>query len=80
MTNTIRRLATALSLGLLLIPAASAQAQWGGLKGQFVYDGKAPEPKKLDANKDPQVCQKHPLVDELLVVDPKSSGVANIVV
>ena len=51
---------------------------WGTLSGRFVYDGKAPAPEKIDTGgKDPEVCGKHPLVDESLIVDP-DGGLANV--
>lgn len=57
---------------------ASAQAQWGNLKGKFVFDGPAPAAKPLDINKDPECCkEKH--ADESLVVGA-DGGIANVVV
>ena len=55
-----------------------AQAGWGTLKGKFVYDGTPPAPGKVDVTKDVDVCGKHPIVDETLLVDP-SGGLANAV-
>jgi hypothetical protein len=52
---------------------------WGGLKGRFVYDGEAPAPQPLKIDKDQEVCGKHKLVDESLVVGP-NGGLKNIVV
>ena len=56
-------LLAAFSLGI----AGTAQAQWGNLKGQFLFNGKAPEAKKLDTSKEP-MCVPHNLTDEALVV------------
>jgi len=59
--------------------SSSAQAQWGTLKGKFVFDGPAPAAAKLDVNKDVEVCGKHNLVDETLLVGA-DGGIANVVV
>jgi hypothetical protein len=64
------------------IVAAAAQpaaAQWGTLKGRFVYDGQPPKAEPLVVTKDVQVCGKHNLVDESLVVG-KDGGLANVVI
>lgn len=50
---------------------------WGTLTGRFVYDGKAPTAAKISPNKDVEVCGKHELNDESLVVDDKG-GTANV--
>jgi hypothetical protein len=71
-----------LTLSLLLVVAsgvASAQ-EWGDLEGTFHFKGTPPTPKKLDVNKDPEFCGKHPLVDEDLVVNKENLGIANVVV
>jgi plastocyanin len=64
---------------ILALGSADARAQWGTLKGKFVYDGSPPAPAKIDVTKDVEVCGKHPLVDESLVVDP-AGGLANAVI
>ena len=70
-----------LAAAVALLFAVTAQAQgWGDLTATFVIDGTAPKPKPLDANKDPQFCGKHGLVDESLVVNPANGGIANVVV
>jgi plastocyanin len=61
-------------------PAASAVAdEWGTLKGRFVYGGDAAAPSALTIDKDVEVCGKHKLVAEELVVG-EDKGVANVVV
>jgi len=60
--------------------ASAAQAQWGDLEGQFLFDGAVPTPAKISVNKDVEVCAKHPLVDESLVVDKDSKGIKNVVI
>jgi hypothetical protein len=70
----------ALLLVALLIPAASVRgAEWGTLKGRFIYDGKPPEVKKVNVTKDVEVCTLHHPVVESLVVG-ESSGLVNVVV
>lgn len=61
-----------------LVCAEAAQAQWGTLRGRFLYDGSAPAPAKLAVTKDIEVCGQHNLVDESLVVGA-DGGVANVV-
>lgn len=64
-------------VGCSLTPA---RAQWGNLKGKFIYDGKAPEPAKLAVTKDIDYCGKHDLVDQSLVVRKDDGGLANVVI
>jgi plastocyanin len=65
---------------LLLAAAVTAQGdEWGTLKGRFLFGGDAAAPAALTADKDVDVCGKHKLVaEELVVGDDK--GVANVVV
>ena len=58
--------------------AASAE-EWGTIKGRFVFGGAAPAATDLKADKDVEVCGKHKLVSEELVVGA-DKGVANVVV
>ena len=58
----------------------ASATDWADLSGKFVYDGKAPAPKLLLIKQDAKVFGKLGLVDESLVVDKKSGGVANIVI
>ena len=48
--------------------ARAADAQWGDLTGRFIYDGKAPERKKLKVDKDVECCGKFDIRDESLMV------------
>ena len=77
MTRQQSRMVT-LFVALALCATATAQAQWGNLKGQFIYNGKAPEPQKLNVAKEP-MCVAHNPIDEALLVDPKG-GIKNVVV
>ena len=65
-------------VAIVLACGGSASAQWGTLKGKFVYDGKIPAAVPLNITKDMEVCGKHNLVDESLVVG-KNGGLANVV-
>ena len=71
-------------LGMLLAvvfasTSLASAAEWGDLTGRFIYDGKAPAPKSIKVTKDPEVCSKHKLVEEQLVVGPQGE-LANIIV
>jgi hypothetical protein len=78
MTRIIERASlVALVLGLSTI---SAKAEgWGNLTGKFVYDGTPPAAAPIVPNKDQEVCGKHKLVDEALLVDA-NGGIANVLV
>ena len=53
-------------------------AEWASLKGRFVFDGTPPAPAEITADKDVEVCGKHKLVNEELVVSD-DKGIANVV-
>jgi len=53
--------------------------EWGDLIGQFVYEGAAPDARPISVTKDEQVCGKHDLVDESLLVGSQN-GLKNVVV
>jgi hypothetical protein len=57
----------------------AADEAWGDLVGQFVFDGPAPERKKLKVDKDVDCCGKFDIRDESLVVGP-DGGLANVYV
>ncbi len=58
-----------------------AGTDWGGLKGRFVLQGTPPAGRKLSTGgKDGAVCDKHPIVDDSLLVDADTRGIANVVV
>lgn len=60
------------------VRASATQAgSWGDLAGRFVYDGPAPERKKLEVTKDVECCGKFDLRDESLIVGPQG-GLANV--
>ena len=59
--------------------ATAATTTWGNLTGRFVYDGPDPMPARLAITKDEQVCGKHNLVDESLLVGA-DKGLKNVVI
>jgi hypothetical protein len=69
----------ALSVAAWSLAGGTASAQWGDLMGKFVYDGKRPEPPKINVNKDVETFGKLGLVDESLLVD-SAGGIANVVI
>ncbi len=64
--------------GLLSGSSLSAQ-EWADLKMTFVYDGKAPAPKKIDASKDPFCLENGNMItSESLVVNSSNGGIRYI--
>lgn len=59
--------------------AADDKLQWGHFSATFRYDGEPPEPRELKVDKD-RGAIKLPLFDRSLQVDPKTKGLANVVV
>jgi plastocyanin len=57
----------------------AAAADWGNLKGRFVYDGDPPKEQSIDTSKEP-MCSKHKVVSEELAVNADNHGLANVVV
>ena len=78
MNVSLRRFVLSAVVCFLFASAASGD-EWGTLKGRFVYSGDAPAAVELKADKDVEVCGKHKLVNEELVVGA-DKGVANVVV
>lgn len=69
----------------VLFTVADARAQgYGTLEGQYLLDGDIPAVKVIVAKggkvKDPQVCAAKDLLDNTLLVDAKSKGIANIAI
>lgn len=65
-----------LSAALWTLPASGLAAYQGGdvkdggtISGTVKFKGTAPAPKKLDVNKDKEVCGKSPKMDQSLVVN-----------
>ena len=55
-------------------------AEWGNLSGRFILDGVPPVPEKLKITSDKEVCEKHELKSESLVVNPDNKGVQNVMI
>lgn len=53
--------------------------EWGTIKGKFVFAAAPPSAGELKADKDVEVCGKHKLLSEELVVGAEK-GIANVVV
>lgn len=78
----IQTLLNSLILGCILTATASG-ADWGTLKGQFLYgkEGTAiPKANKLTITKDVEVCGKEDLFNEDLVINEKNRGIANVLI
>ncbi len=58
---------------------SSAFAEWGTLKGKFVLQGEVPAAAPLTVDKEVEICGKHKLVSESVVVGD-DKGIANVVV
>jgi plastocyanin len=58
---------------------AGASAEWGSLKGRFVLGGDMAAAAALTVDKDVEVCGKHKLLSEEVVVGD-DKGLANVVV
>ncbi len=68
------------NLMLTIASTAASAADWGTVKGRFVFDGTPPDRPKLVLNKDVEFCGKHEPRTENLVVHPDDRGIANIVI
>ncbi|MBI2824849.1 MAG: hypothetical protein HYX69_09200 [Planctomycetia bacterium] len=69
--------AATIGTALALACATPAAAQWGNLRGKFVYDGDPPQPAALNIARRGVPAN---LVDESLLVDAKTGGVKNVVI
>ena len=68
------------SASLLVLSSHSGVAEeWGTLTGKVVFGGDPPKQLTLTPTKDLEVCGKHKLYDESMVVNPDNKGVANVV-
>ncbi len=78
-----------LTIAVVVLTAFAAQTSfaqgWGSVSGKIVFDGDIPKAEPLiargKATKDPTVCAADgPIVDDSLVIDAESKGIANIFV
>ncbi len=53
---------------------------WGSLPLEFIYDGTPPIPDKIKPVRGAALCGMFNIIDEELLVDPKTKGIANVVV
>ena len=53
---------------------------WGDLTGRVIFNGPAPVRLALELNKDTEFCGRSKPLDESLIVDPETRGLANVVV
>ncbi len=60
--------------------ASSGEPGFGDLTMRFVYDGDAPAQQKINVTKDVEYCGPKMPLDETLVVDPDTKGIANVFV
>jgi len=68
-----------IAVSIFASPLVGSADEWGTIKGRFKFGGTAPKQADLKADKDPEVCGKHKLLAEELVV-AEDGGVANVVV
>ena len=80
MSSTVaQRLFSAVAAAAVLAAGTTAvAADWGTVKGKFVYKGDV-KPEKIVPSKDTEFCSKHELVDESIIVGDKG-GLANVFV
>ena len=80
MPTRLNLLPAIIALAAAIAPPAQLHADWGTLSGRLVYEGAPiPTPEKIQADKDPQVCGKHELLDERLVV-AADGGLRNVMI
>jgi hypothetical protein len=74
--------AIAASLALMFALTGHAAAQgWANIKGQAVWAGDPPAAAQIKVDKDQAHClSKGAIVSDVLVVDPKTKGVKNVMV
>ncbi len=87
MIVAIRRLVPACCLALFAAAPLTATAEegYGTISGQIVASGDIPKPELLVTKgdskiKDPQVCAAEEHVDNSLLIDASSKGIANVVI
>ena len=72
------RLLALCALSVSLAAPASAQ-DFADVKMVFLYDGSPPAASPITVTKDQAFCGKRKLVDESLLVDAKTRGIANVI-
>lgn len=79
MTRVLPVFSAAVLLSSLVASGVAGADEWATIKGKFVFGGDAPSAGELKADKDVEVCGKHKLLSEELVVGG-DKGLANVVV
>jgi plastocyanin len=79
MIRSASLLLPAVVLSAVVALSSAEAADWGTLKGRFVFGGEPPAAAALTVDKDVEVCGKHNLANEEVVVGD-NKGVANVVV
>jgi plastocyanin len=69
----------AVVLSALSLGSVGVADEWAPIKGKFVFGGDPPSAGELKADKDVDVCGKHKLLAEELIVGA-DKGIANVVV
>lgn len=64
---------------LCLVNSSASADDWGTIKGRFTFGGTPPASLEIKADKDIEVCGKHKILNEELVVGA-DKGIANVVI
>ena len=75
--KNLRTLILALT-GIVLLSSSSMAQGWGNVQFKFTYGGEYAAPPKIAVTRDAAICGKFGLVDESLVVNPETKGIANV--
>lgn len=78
------RIACFASLCAAIFSTAAFAQDWASFKARFVFDGKPPARKELRVSQDEKkaagLSAEHQILDESLIVDEKTKGIANILI
>lgn len=74
-----KRLATVVCLVWAVAAQGSSAADWGSLTATFVFDGDAPDAPLAKITSDKEFCTAFHVLDESLVIDKQTRGVANVI-
>jgi hypothetical protein len=79
-TQSVAAGCLAAAAGSLAAQDEKPKQEWGDLTVTFLYDGEPPLPKLIAIEGRPPAAVKLPLLDQSLVVDRETSGIANVIV
>ena len=68
--NRFRQLCGLAALAVVSLTTPLSAADWGTIKGRFLYEGK-PKVETIQPTKDPEFCSQHKLTTENIVVSDK---------